>query len=86
MVRTTTTAKLAKKRAVTPQPDWQSPHKPQPPEAINQVRPNIMMEAQTLAGFNAAPEVLAAIIIAQAADRLCKAMIEAAAVGRYRGA
>jgi hypothetical protein len=70
----------------TPQPDWQSPRVPQPFDAITpDKKANVLERAQAVAGFNAAPEVLAAIIIAQAADRLAEKLIEAAAVGRYRG-
>ncbi len=85
---TTTTAKLSRKRTIppTPQPEWQSPRVGQPIEAITPVaKLDVLQQAQVVAGLNPAPEVLAAIIIAQAADRLCKVLIEAAAVGRYRG-
>jgi hypothetical protein len=91
MATTTTTRKLAKKRNAippTPQPDWRSPHEPLPEDAITppEATRSLYDQALAVAGLNPAPEVLAAIIIAQAADRLCKAMVEAAAVGRYRGA
>lgn len=70
----------------TPQPDWQSPRVAQPVDAITpNKKANVLERAQAVAGLNAPPEVLAAIIIAQAADRLAEKMIEAAAVGRYRG-
>jgi hypothetical protein len=70
----------------TPQPDWQSPRVAQPVDAITPDKKlNVLERAQALAGPDAPPEVLAAIIIAQAADRLAEKMIEAAAVGRYRG-
>ena len=70
----------------TPQPDWQSPRVAQPVDAITPDKKlNVLERAQALAGPDAPPEVLAAIIIAQAADRLSEKMIEAAAVGRYRG-
>jgi hypothetical protein len=70
----------------TPQPDWQSPRVAQPVDAITpDKKANVLERAQTLAGIGAPPEVLAAIIIAQAADRLAEKMIEAAAVGRYHG-
>jgi hypothetical protein len=71
----------------TPQPDWQSPRVAQPLDAItpDDKKLNVLERAQAIAGLNAPPEVLAAIIIAQAADRLAEKMIEAAAVGRYRG-
>ena len=71
----------------TPQPDWQSPRVAQPVNAItpDSKKLNVLERAQALAGPDAPPEVLAAIIIAQAADRLAENMIEAAAVGRYRG-
>jgi hypothetical protein len=70
----------------TPQPDWQSPRVPQPIDAITpDKKANVLERAQAIAGLNAPPEVLAAIIIAQAADRLAEKLIEAAAVGRYRG-
>lgn len=70
----------------TPQPDWQSPRVAQPVDAITPDKKlNVLERAQALAGPKAPPEVLAAIIIAQAADRLSEKMIEAAAVGRYRG-
>jgi hypothetical protein len=87
MAKTTTTAKLAKKNplAPTPRPDWQSPRVPQPVDAIKAAKPNILMQAQALVGISAPPNILAAIIIAQAADRLGEKLIEAAAVGRYRG-
>ena len=88
---TTTTAKLAKKKrtlAPTPQPQWESPRVPQPEDAITSpaTKMTVLEQAQAVAGLKPDPGVLAAIIIAQAADRLCKAMVEAAAVGRYRGA
>jgi hypothetical protein len=71
----------------TPQPDWQSPRVAQPVDAItpDAKKANVLERAQAIAGIGAPPEVLAAIIIAQAADRLAEKMIEAAAVGRYRG-
>ena len=70
----------------TPQPDWQSPRVAQPVDAITpDKKANVLERAQAVAGLNAPPEVLAAIIIAQAADRLAEKLIEAAAVGRYRG-
>ena len=87
---TTTTRKLAKKHdpiPPTPQPYWQSPRKPQPAYEItsSEARLTVLEQAQAIGGLNSPPEVLAAIIIAQAADRLGKALVEAAAVGRYRG-
>jgi hypothetical protein len=70
----------------TPQPDWQSPRVPQPVDAITSDKKlNVLERAQAVAGLDAPSEVLAAIIIAQAADRLAEKLIEAAAVGRYRG-
>jgi hypothetical protein len=88
--KSTTIDKLAKKKRTlspTPQPEWQNPRVPQPLEAIANARTLTVLElAQNVAGLGAAPEVLAAVIIAQAADRLGAKMIEAAAVGRYRGA
>jgi hypothetical protein len=70
----------------TPQPDWQSPRTAQPVDAITPAgKVNVLERAQAIAGLDAPPEVLAAIIIAQAADRLSEKLIEAAAVGRYRG-
>lgn len=86
---TTTISKLAKKKAVriapTPQPEWASPHVPQPPDVITNVKKSdILMQARAVAGLNASPELLAAVIIAQAADRLADKLIEAAAIGRYR--
>ena len=70
----------------TPQPDWQSPRVPQPVDAItSDKKANVLERAQAIAGIGAPPELIAAIIIAQAADRLGEKMIEAAAVGRYRG-
>lgn len=83
MARTTTTAKLAKKRQPSPLPDWQSPRKPQPTDAITPAKLSLLQEAQALVGLNATPELLAAIIIAQAADRLGGKLIEAAAVSSY---
>ena len=70
----------------TPQPDWQSPRVAQPIDAITPTKKaNVLEQAQAIAGLDAPPELIAAIIIAQAADRLSEKMIEAAAVGRYRG-
>lgn len=70
----------------TPQPDWQSPRVAQPIDAITpNEKANVLEQAQAIAGIGAPPELIAAIIIAQAADRLAEKMIEAAAVGRYRG-
>jgi hypothetical protein len=88
---TTTTRKLNKKRpelTPQPQPDWQSPRVPQPEDAITSpvAKLNALQQAEAICGLNPNPNVVAAVIIAQAADRLCKAMVEAAAVGRYRGA
>ena len=70
----------------TPQPDWQSPRQPQPLDAITPDKKlNVLERAQAIVGLGAPPELIAAVIIAQAADRLGEKMIEAAAVGRYRG-
>jgi hypothetical protein len=75
-----------RKKQPTPQPDWQSPRVAQPVDAITPDKKlNVLERAQAVAGLTAPPEVLAAVIIAQAADRLAEKMIEAAAVGRYRG-
>lgn len=71
----------------TPQPDWQSPRVPQPEEAITppERKTNALDRAHAVTGLQAAPEIVAAVIISQAADRLCEALITAASIGRYRG-
>ena len=89
MARTTTTARLAKKIAPTPQPDWQSPRVAQPTDAITPetAKLNVLQQAQAVAGIGADPAVLAAVILAQAADRFATKLIEAAAISQYhRGA
>jgi len=88
MARTTTTAKLAKKSAApapSPQPDWQSPRVAQPVDAITapEVKLTVLQQAQAIVGLNADPAVLSAVIMSLAVDKLCKALVEAAAISQY---
>ena len=67
-------------------PQWQSPRTPLPqPSDFTAPKANLLEKAQAVAGIGATPEVVAAIIIAQACDRLGDKLVESAAVGRYRG-
>lgn len=80
-----TTRKKPKAMEPTPQPEWQSPRVPVSTDEITPSKKLTILElAQAVCGKDAPPEVLAAVIIAQAADRLADKMVEAAAVGRYR--
>jgi len=76
----------------TPQPRWRNPHEPVPPEEISGPadKPSILDAALAVFGPDAETEtvsnqLLAAIILAQALDRLSEKIAEAAIVGRYRG-
>ena len=66
-------------------PQWQSPRTPLPEADTPAPKANLLEKAQAVAGIGATPEVVAAIIIAQACDRLGDKLVESAAVGRYRG-
>jgi hypothetical protein len=87
--KTTTTERLARKKAAppapSPQPDWQSPRVAQPVEAITapEAKLNVLQQAQAVVGLNADPAVLAAVILAQTADRFATKLIEAAAISQY---
>lgn len=80
-------------RAASAEPVWSNP-KDMPPavtekllaesEAARKPSPSIVVEAKALAGINGDPNIVAAIIIAHALDRLGEKIIQAAAVGRYR--
>ena len=66
-------------------PQWHSPRMPLPQPADLPPKRTILEKAYDLAGVGAAPELVAAIIVAQACDQLGDKMVEAAAVGKYRG-
>lgn len=66
-------------------PQWQSPRTPLPQPSDHVPRQTILDKAQAIAGIGATPEMVAAVIVAQALDRLGDKIIEAAAVGRYHG-
>ena len=70
----------------TSMPEWNSPRTPQPREAIqSESKLNIAAQAQAIVGSDATPEILAAVIVAQALDRLGEKLFEAAIAGRCRG-
>lgn len=81
-----TTRKKPPPRDPTPLPDWQSPRVPQPVDAITppNAKLNIYERALAILPPTAPPEIIAAVIVAQAAEKLGDKMIEAAAVGRGR--
>jgi len=66
-------------------PEWRSPRTPLPQPVDRGPPPSLLMKATAMAGVGADPVVVAALIVAQACDRLGEKLIEAAAVGRYRG-
>lgn len=85
---TTTTSKLRRAKTTfdpTPLPEWQSPRVPQPADAITppEAKLNVLERAKAIVGVSAAPEILAAVILAEAFDRLAAKLVEAAAVNRY---
>jgi hypothetical protein len=68
-------------------PQWQDPHKPLP-KSKTEPPQSIVDQAVAVVGRRRAaeePTMLAAVIIAQALDRLGDRMIEAAAVGKHHG-
>ena len=65
-------------------PQWQSPRTPLPEADTPAPKANLLEKAQVIAeGYD--QNVVAALIIAQALDRLGDKLVESAAVGRYRG-
>ena len=67
-------------------PEWRSPRTPLPQPTDQPARKQTLLEkAQVLAGLNPDQNVVAALIVAQALDRLGEKLVEAAAVGRYHG-
>ncbi len=66
-------------------PTWVSPRTPVPKADILPATKSLQNRAWAAADVNATPEIIAAIIVAQALDRLGDKIIEAAAVGRYHG-
>lgn len=74
------------------EPTWLSPRSALPAGVAEKPAPklvDIVADAVAIAGKDPEPVVLAAVILAQALDRLSKSLgrslTEAAAVGRYRG-
>lgn len=68
------------------EPTWVSPRTPLPViDFTPQAKQSLLEKAWAVAGPDAAPEIIAALIVAQACDRLGEKLVEAAAVGRYRG-
>ena len=91
MAATTTTSRLAKKVKApqldpTPLPEWNSPRVPQPADAIvpQETKLSPYQRALAIVGSGAPPEVAAAVVLAEAFDRLAAKLVEAAAVNRYR--
>ena len=66
-------------------PQWLSPRTPLPEAVTTVPKVSLLDKAQAVTGIGATPEMVAAVIVAQALDRLGDKIIEAAAVGRYHG-